>query len=134
MTENHDRQAPLLDQPCAALLRDLKQRGLLEDTLVIWSSEFGRTPFSQRIGRGLDHHQHAFTCWLSGAGVKPGIRHGETDEVGYRAATDPVSVYDFHATILHLLGIDHERLSFYHNGINRRLTDVHGKVVKAVLG
>jgi hypothetical protein len=131
--ENHDRQAPLLDQPCAALLKDLKQRGLLEDTLVIWSSEFGRTPFAQGTGRGRDHHQHAFTCWLAGAGVKAGTRHGETDEVGYRAAVDPVSVYDFHATILHLLGMDHERLSFYHNGINRRLTDVHGKVVKAVL-
>ena len=131
--ENHDRQAPLLDQPCAALLKDLRQRGLLADTLVVWSSEFGRTPFAQGTGRGRDHHQHGFTSWLAGAGVKPGIRHGETDEVGYRAVTDPVSVYDFHATILHLLGIDHEHLSFYHNGINRRLTDVHGKVVKGLL-
>ncbi|MEQ1861356.1 MAG: DUF1501 domain-containing protein [Chthoniobacteraceae bacterium] len=131
--DNHERQGRLLDQPCAALLKDLKQRGLLEDTLVIWSSEFGRTPFAQGEGRGRDHHQHAFTCWLAGAGVKPGIRHGATDEVGYRTVSDPVTVYDFHATILHLLGIDHERLSFYHNGIDRRLTDVHGHIIRGLL-
>jgi hypothetical protein len=131
--ENHDRQAMLLDQPCAALLKDLKRRGLLEDTLLVWTTEFGRTPFAQGTGRGRDHHQHAFTCWIAGAGVRPGTRIGETDEVGYRPVASAVSVYDFHATILHLLGIDHERLTFYHNGIDRRLTDVHGKVVRGLI-
>lgn len=133
--ENHDRQGQLLDQPCAALLKDLKQRGMLNDTLVIWSTEFGRTPFTQgdKNSLGRDHHQHTFTCWLAGAGVKPGIRFGTSDEVGYKAAENPVTVYDFHATILHILGLDHEKLTFYHNGINRRLTDVHGKVVNGLL-
>ena len=131
--ENHDRQAMLLDQPCAALLKDLKRRGLLEDTLLVWTTEFGRTPFAQGTGRGRDHHQHAFTCWIAGAGVRPGTRIGETGEVGYRPVASAVSVYDFHATILHLLGIDHERLTFYHNGIDRRLTDVHGKVVRGLI-
>lgn len=132
--ENHDRQAQLLDQPCAALLKDLKQRGLLEDTLVIWSSEFGRTPFTQGdSGLGRDHHQHVFTCWMAGAGLKPGISWGASDEVGYKPAENPTTIYDFHATILHLLGLDHERLTYLHNGLNRRLTDVHGHVVKEIL-
>lgn len=132
--ENHDQQARLLDQPCAALLKDLKQRGLLEDTLVIWTSEFGRTPFTQGAsGLGRDHHQHAFTCWLAGAGVKPGMSYGSTDEVGYKPAEHATSIYDFHATILHLLGMDHERLYFRHNGIDRRLTDVHGEVIHPIL-
>ncbi len=132
---NHDNQGIHLDQPCAALLKDLKRSGLLEDTLVVWSSEFGRTPFTEVKGSGLgrDHHPHVFTTWLAGAGVKPGISYGASDEVGYQIAVDPVSVYDFHATILHLMGIDHEALTFYHNGINRRLTDVHGHVVNEVL-
>ena len=132
--DNHDRQGRLLDQPCAALLRDLKRRGLLADTLVVWSTEFGRTPFTQgTAGKGRDHHQHVFTCWLAGAGVKPGIKHGESDDLGYQPARDPVTVYDFHATILHLLGLDHEKLTYYHNGSQRRLTDVHGRVVRALL-
>jgi len=132
--DNHDRQGRLLDQPCAALLRDLKRRGLLADTLVVWSTEFGRTPFTQgAAGKGRDHHQHVFTCWLAGAGVKPGFKHGESDEVGYQPARDPVTVYDFHATILHLLGLDHEKLTYYHNGSQRRLTDVHGRVVRPLL-
>jgi hypothetical protein len=132
--DNHDRQGRLLDQPCAALLKDLKQRGLLADTLVVWSTEFGRTPFTQgAAGKGRDHHQHVFTCWLAGAGVKPGIKYGESDEVGYQPARDPVTVYDFHATILHLLGLDHEKLTYYHNGSQRRLTDVHGRVVWPLL-
>lgn len=132
---NHDNQGIQLDQPCAALLADLKRSGLLDDTLVVWSSEFGRTPFTEVKGSGLgrDHHPHVFTTWLAGAGVKPGISYGESDEVGYQVAADPVTVYDFHATILHLLGIDHEALTFYHNGINRRLTDVHGHVVRGLL-
>lgn len=132
--DNHDRQAQLLDQPCAALLTDLKQRGLLEDTLVVWSSEFGRTPFTQgAAGLGRDHHQHVFTCWLAGAGLKPGITWGASDEVGYKPAEHPTTIYDFHATILHLLGLDHERLTFLHNGLQRRLTDVHGEVVREIL-
>ncbi|WP_020474833.1 DUF1501 domain-containing protein [Zavarzinella formosa] len=134
LRDNHDRQGQLLDQPCAALLQDLKQRGLLKDTLVIWSSEFGRTPFTQGAnGLGRDHHQHCFTSWMAGAGVKPGIRYGSSDELGYKPGEHPTTVYDFHATILHLLGLDHERLTFPHNGIQRRLTDVHGNVIRAVL-
>lgn len=135
--DNHLKQALLLDQPCAALLKDLKQRGMLEDTLVIWSTEFGRTPFSQGnrgpASLGRDHHQHAFTCWLAGAGVKAGSVWGETDEVGYKVASNPVTIYDFHATILNLLGIHHEKLTYYHNGIHRRLTDVHGQVIRGIL-
>jgi Protein of unknown function (DUF1501) len=131
---NHDAQGVLLDRPCAGLLRDLKQRGMLDDTLVFWSSEFGRTPFTEGLGaKGRDHHPLVFTCWLAGAGLKKGFRYGASDEVGYQAAENPVTVYDFHATILHLLGIDHTRLTYYHNGIQRRLTDVHGHVIEAIL-
>jgi hypothetical protein len=131
---NHDAQGLLLDQPCAALLADLKCRGLLEDTLVFWSSEFGRTPFTEGLGAlGRDHHNLCFTAWLAGAGLKHGMAYGASDEVGYLPAEQPATVYDFHATILHLLGIDHTRLTFYHNGIQRRLTDVHGHVLQGVL-
>jgi hypothetical protein len=135
VVQNHTQEAAIMDRPVAALLRDLKARGLLDDTLVIWTSEFGRTPFteSNKTARGRDHNQLGFTSWLAGAGVKPGISFGATDEFGHRAVEDPVTLYDFHATILHLLGLDHERLTFYHNGIRRRLTDVHGHVVKAIL-
>lgn len=130
LKENHDKQGVLLDKPVAGLLRDLKRRGLLDDTLVVWTSEFGRTPFTQgEGGKGRDHHNLCFTGWLCGGGVKQGFTHGSTDEVGYQVANDPVTVYDLHATVLHLLGIDHTRLTWYHNGINRRLTDVHGRVV-----
>jgi hypothetical protein len=132
--QNHDAQGILLDKPCAALLKDLKQRGLLEDTLVFWSSEFGRTPVTEGAnGKGRDHHNLAFTCWMAGAGLKKGFRYGTTDEFGYQVAEHPVTVYDFHATILHLLGLDHTRLTFYHNGTRRRLTDVHGHVIKEIL-
>jgi hypothetical protein len=132
--DNHDTQARHLDRPCAALLKDLKRRGLLEDTLVFWSSEFGRTPFTEGVGgKGRDHHPLAFTVWLAGAGVKKGFRHGRTDEVGYQPAEGAVTVYDLHATLLHLLGLDHTRLTFYHNGIRRRLTDVHGEVIEVIL-
>jgi hypothetical protein len=135
LKRNHDNQGIQLDQPCAALLTDLKRRGLLKDTLVVWSSEFGRTPYTEVKGPGLgrDHHPDVFTTWMAGAGLKPGISYGESDEVGYKPVANPVSVYDFHATILRLLGIDHERLTYYHNGIERRLTDVHGHVVEDIL-
>jgi len=132
--QNHDAQAAVFDKPCAGLLKDLKQRGLLDDTLVIWSTEFGRTPFTEGInGKGRDHHPLAFTSWMAGAGLKKGIGYGATDEVGYQVAEDRVTVYDFHATILHLFGLEHTRLTFYHNGIQRRLTDVHGQVVRGIL-
>lgn len=132
--ENHDVQAAVMDQPVAALIQDLKQRGMLEDTLFIWSTEFGRSPLTQGIGSlGRDHHPTAFTCFLAGAGVKKGARYGSSDEVGYFVGENKVIIPDFHATILHLLGLDHEKLTFYHNGINRRLTDVHGQVIKDIL-
>ena len=120
------------DQPTAALLQDLKSRGMLEDTLLIWTTEFGRMPFSQG-STGRDHNGGTFVSWMAGAGVKPGIAHGKSDEWSWKAVEGITTCYDFHATILHLLGIDHEKLTFYHNGINRRLTDVHGHVVKEIL-
>jgi hypothetical protein len=134
LVENHTKQAAVMDRPVAGLLKDLKRRGLLDDTLVIWNTEFGRTPFTQGIGgKGRDHHQLVFTCWLAGAGLKPGFGYGASDEFGYKPTDRPVTVYDFHATILHLLGLDHKRLTYYHNGTQRRLTDVHGEVVEDVL-
>jgi hypothetical protein len=134
LVDNHNTQAAVLDKPLAGLLKDLKARGLLDDTLVIWNTEFGRTPFTQGVGgKGRDHHPHCYTCWMAGAGLKRGFRHGASDEVGYNVAENPVSIYDFHATVLHLLGLDHKKLTFYHNGIQRRLTDVHGEVVEAIL-
>ncbi len=134
LKENHDTQAATMDRPVAALIRDLKQRGLLEDTLFVWSTEFGRSPATQGIDSpGRDHHPSAFTCFLAGAGIRPGLRYGESDEIGYFVGRDKVTIPDFHATLLHLLGIDHERLTFYHNGINRRLTDVHGEVIRGIL-
>jgi hypothetical protein len=131
---NHSRMAAEYDEPAAALLKDLDARGLLEDTLVMGVTEFGRTPVAQGSGkRGRDHHPDCFTCWMAGAGVKPGFAYGASDEVGHTPAENPVSVYDYHATALHLLGLDHERLTFYHNGIRRRLTDVHGQVIEGIL-
>ncbi len=124
---------PVLDQPTAGLLRDLDQRGLLAETLVVWCTEFGRMPTFQKGAQGRDHNPDGFTCWLAGAGVKHGYSHGATDEFGYRAIQDIVTVHDFHATLLHLLGLDHERLTYYHNGLERRLTDVEGRVVREVL-
>ncbi len=125
--------ANILDQPCAALLRDLKSRGLLEDTLVAFVTEFGRMPTFQKGASGRDHNPSGFTIWLAGAGVKPGFSYGATDDFGHRAVENVTTIYDLHATMLHLLGLDHERLSFYHNGIERRLTDVHGHVIENVL-
>jgi hypothetical protein len=135
VVQNHTQEAAIMDRPVAALLRDLKTRGLLTDTLVIWTSEFGRTPFTEAKGaaRGRDHNQLGFTSFLAGAGVKPGISYGATDEFGHKAVESPVTLYDFHATILHVLGLDHERLTFYHNGLQRRLTDVHGRVIHEIL-
>ncbi len=129
----YSKHGPVMDQPTAALLRDLKQRGLLKDTLVIWCTEFGRMPTFQAGASGRDHNPEGFTAWLAGAGVKAPFSYGATDEFGYRAVENVRTVYDFHATILHLLGLDHERLSFYHNGIERRLTNVHGHVIKEML-
>ena len=130
---DYDRHLPIFDQPTAALLTDLKQRGLLEDTLVIWCSEFGRMPMHQEGTVGRDHNPDAFTTWMMGAGIRGGMSYGATDEVGRRSVENIVTVYDFYATVLHLLGLDHEKLTYYHNGANRRLTDVHGHVLTEVL-
>jgi uncharacterized protein (DUF1501 family) len=127
------------DQAVAALILDLKQRGLLDDTLVVWGGEFGRTPMRQieqgdrTLTPGRDHHKGAYTMWLAGGGVKPGVTHGCTDEIGYRITKDPVHVHDLNATILHLLGVDHTRLTYKFQGREYRLTDVHGEVVKPIL-
>jgi len=129
----YDIHAPILDQPCAALITDLKKRGLLASTLVAFVTEFGRMPTFQKDASGRDHNPHGFTVWLTGAGVKQGFSYGATDEFGYKAVDNVATIYDLHATILHLLGLDHERLTFYHNGAERRLTDVHGEVIKEVL-
>ena len=129
---DHPPRAKAVDQPIAALLQDLKQRGLLEETLVVWTTEFGRTPHNDGpIGRS--HHPHAFSSWLAGAGVRPGMTYGATDEYGYRVTENEVHVHDFHATILHLLGFDHERLTYRHGGRDFRLTDVSGHVVHDIL-
>jgi hypothetical protein len=130
---DYARHSAILDRPLAGLLRDLKSRGLLDDTLVLWTTEFGRMPTFQKSSIGRDHNPWGFTCWMAGAGVKKGHSHGATDELGYKAAVDEHTVHDFHATVLHLLGLDHEKLTFYHNGIKRRLTDVHGHVITDVL-
>ena len=120
------------DKPVAALVKDLKARGMLEDTLIIWTSEFGRMPFSQG-SLGRDHNGGTFVSWMAGAGLKPGIAHGESDEWSWRAAKSKTTGYDLHATIFHLLGIDHTKLTFRHNGSDRRLTDVHGEVIQEIL-
>ncbi len=133
LKEQYDIHGEILDQPTAALLRDLKRRGLLEDTLVVFCTEFGRMPMFQKGATGRDHNPLGFTCMLMGAGVKAPYTYGATDELGYKAEENVCSIHDFHATILHLLGIDHTRLSIYHNGIERRLTDVHGHVVHDIL-
>jgi len=129
----YDLHGPILDQPAAALLRDLRDRGLLEDTLVVFTTEFGRMPTFQKGASGRDHNPKGFTVWLAGAGVKRGYSHGATDEFGHKAVEKVATIYDLHATMLHLLGLDHERLSYYHNGIERRLTDVHGHVIREIL-
>jgi hypothetical protein len=130
---DYDRHGPILDKPLAGLLRDLKSRGLLDDTLVLWTTEFGRMPTFQKGTEGRDHNPKGFTAWLAGAGVKKGFSYGATDPFGHQAVEDVTTVYDFYATVLHLLGLDHEKLTFYHNGIQRRLTDVHGHVLRRIL-
>jgi hypothetical protein len=129
---NHEAMCGRVDRPIAALLKDLKQRGLLDSTLVIWCSEFGRTPHSQG-GKGRDHNPYGYTMWLSGGGAKGGVSAGETDELGLRAVKDRISVNDFHATILHLLGLDHDKLTYRHSSRDERLTDVAGEVVEAIV-
>jgi hypothetical protein len=129
---DHGEMGTSLDRPAAALLKDLKARGLLEDTVVLWTTEFGRMPCSQG-SKGRDHNPFAFTSWLAGGGIKGGVSYGASDEWSFRVAEKTTYCYDLHATILHLLGIDHERLTFRHNGIDRRLTDVHGHVLRELL-
>ncbi|WP_406700772.1 DUF1501 domain-containing protein [Singulisphaera sp. Ch08] len=136
--QNHRKLAAEIDQPIAALLTDLKQRGMLEDTLVIWGGEFGRTPTVELDGNGKsalgrDHNHYGFSVWMAGGGIRGGTIHGATDDFGFKAVKDPVSVHDFHATILHLLGFDHERLTYRYAGRDFRLTDVHGQVVRPIL-
>lgn len=135
--DNHRRESAKLDRPVAGLLTDLRQRGLLDDTLVIFNTEFGRTPYAEsagdKAGPGRDHNADVFSVWLAGAGLKHGLAYGASDPIGWKVAENPVDTHDFHATILHLLGIDHTRLTFYHNGIQRRLTNVHGRVIREVV-
>lgn len=132
LREQYDIHGRIMDQPSAALIRDLKQRGLLEDTLVVWCTEFGRMPMFQKGAKGRDHNPNGFTAVLAGAGVKRGVSYGATDELGFKAVENVSSVHDLNATILHLLGLDHERLTFRNNGIDRRLTDVHGHVIREI--
>lgn len=131
LVRDHGYWGAVLDHGAAALIADLKSRGLLDETLVICTSEFGRQPASQ--GKGRDHNPGAFTAWMAGGGIRGGSAYGSTDDLGFQAADHPLYSYDLHATALHLLGIDHEKLTFYHNGLNRRLTDVHGKVIKDIV-
>lgn len=133
LREQYDVHGEILDQPAAALFRDLKQRGLLDDTLVVWCTEFGRMPMFQKGAQGRDHNPQGFTAWLGGAGVKPGTSYGRTDELGFKAVEDVSSIHDLNATILHLLGLEHTKLTFRHNGIDRRLTDVHGHVLTKLI-
>jgi hypothetical protein len=132
LAKDHGEIGTGMDRPAAALIKDLEARGLLDDTIVIWTTEFGRMPCSQG-SKGRDHNPSAFTTWLAGGGIRGGVSYGESDEWSYRATQDPTYCYDVHATVLHLLGIDHTKLAFRHNGIDRRLTDVHGHVIREIL-
>jgi hypothetical protein len=132
------RQTKQTDQACTALIKDLKQRGMLEDTLIVWGGEFGRTPMNEDRSKkkeliGRDHHPHSFSIWMAGGGIKPGISYGETDELGYHVAKDKVHVHDLQATILHCLGLDHTKLTYRFQGRDYRLTDVFGEVVQGIL-
>jgi len=133
LKDQYDIHAPILDGPAAGMIKDMRARGLLDDTLIVWTTEFGRMPTFQKGASGRDHNPSGFTTWMTGAGVKQGFSYGATDEFGYKAVENVATIYDFHATILHLLGLGHEQLSFYHNGAERRLTDVHGHVIGDVL-
>jgi hypothetical protein len=132
LKSGHENNARAVDQPIAGLLTDLKARGLLDSTLVVWAGEFGRTPFAQG-SNGRDHNQYGFTVWFAGGGVKGGVAHGETDEWGYKAVQGKVEIHDLHATMLHLLGVDHKRLTFRFGGRDMRLTDVHGELIAPIL-
>lgn len=134
LTRDHGYWGTILDSGASALLKDLKQHGMLDDTLVICTTEFGRQPAAQGgAGKGRDHNAGAFTAWLAGGGIKGGVAYGATDELGFKAVEHPTYCYDLHATALHLLGVDHTKLTYYHNGIERRLTDVHGHVITEIL-
>ena len=130
---DYERHLPILDRPTAGLIRDLRGRGLLDDTLVLWTTEFGRMPTHQEGTLGRDHNPDGFTVWMLGAGVRSGVSYGATDEFGSKVVENPATIHDFHATVLHLLGLDHKKLTYYHNGIERRLTDVHGHVIRDML-
>jgi len=130
---DYERHCPIFDGPTAALLADMKQRGLMEDTLVVWCTEFGRMPTHQEGTSGRDHNPDAFTAWMMGAGIRGGMSYGSTDDFGRRSVENIATAYDFYATVLHLLGIDHEKLTYYHNGAKRRLTDVHGHILSGIL-
>ncbi len=130
---DYERHCPIFDQPTAALLADLKQRGMLAETLVLWTTEFGRMPTHQADTTGRDHNPDAFTCWMMGAGVKGGVSFGATDDFGRRSVVNPTNVWEFYATVLRILGFDFDKLSFYYNGLDRKLTDVHGRVIEGVL-
>ena len=132
LERDHGVMGKSMDRPAAAFVKDLKARGLLDDTIVIWTTEFGRMPCSQG-SKGRDHNPFTFTTWLAGGGIRGGTTYGASDEWSYKAAENPTYCYDVHATVLHLLGIDHERLTFRHDGIDRRLTDVHGHVIDEIL-
>jgi hypothetical protein len=132
LKSDYERHCPIFDQPTAALLTDMKQRGLLEDTLVLWTTEFGRMPTHQATTTGRDHNPDAFTTWMMGAGVKPGS-YGATDDFGRRAVQDVTNVWEFYSTVLHILGFDFDKLGFYYNGFDRKLSDVHGKVIQQIL-
>jgi len=131
LARQHARNARRVDKPIAGLLKDLKTRGLLKDTLVLWGGEFGRTPWAQ--GDGRDHNPYGFTMWMAGGGVKPGFVYGSTDEYGYHSVEDRMHIHDLHATLLHILGLDHEKLTYRFGGRNFRLTDVHGSVATKIL-
>lgn len=137
VSENHSKEAIRIDKPVAALLEDCHRRGLLDDTLILFTTEFGRTPFAQsdsnKIGPGRDHNRYGFTVWMAGAGLRPGTSYGATDEIGWKSAENVSTWHDFHATVLKLFGIDHEQLTWYHNGVQRRLTNVHGNVIQPIL-
>jgi uncharacterized protein (DUF1501 family) len=135
LKDKHAQNARAIDRPIAGLLKDLKGRGLLEDTLVVFATEFGRTPNTEGGGSkpGRDHHPWGFTIWMAGAGLRPGTSHGQLDDFGYFPVEGAVDIHDIHATVLHLLGIDHQRLTYRYSGRDFRLTDVHGKLVKEIL-
>jgi Protein of unknown function (DUF1501) len=130
--KDHGEMGASMDRPVAALIKDLKSKGLLDETIILWTTEFGRMPCTE-AGQGRDHNPFAFTNWLAGGGIKGGVTYGASDEWSYKAVEKPLYVYDIHATVLWLLGIDHERLTFRHNGIDRRLTDVHGKLIPEIM-